>query len=472
MSEVHFIVPTTTGLLEKIQLDRISAMMAPMSTSSALLFSGKLDFPRFKSAIQRSFHHCPWVVGALSGNYDNLSVVPRPVDEHTPSLSEAANANEATDLSSGFLICEYSNRLDQVYDSSTPITELLPQKVHVKMLRIDLAMANLDGVPIAALRVTQYQDHFIISYRLNHSFYDQSAIVSYFQFLAFLYNHNELPLPPFSHLPVFKPRAHLIPEGAKFETDEEFLAATPKGYATESTGPMSFGLPLAVTLVLNSHKIEELKKGTDSKISSNDVLHAILLKAIAKHASSTVEGDADASIRLFFARNMRSPLNLGHDIIGDYVRLQSIPSSAKKVIESTILELAQENRNSLSSLSGDTLRDVYSKECQWFVQYPLHRTDNFGLPHCDFIMDQNAVVVTNWTSFPYEKITLGDHHSSPVELLLEGAPYMTGTGAMVRVSFRIVNGERQLIAVLNTRYQPIVDQIQQLATESELFSLA
>ena len=470
-SPVHF---QEQKKLERMTLDRISAIMSPMTTSSALLFPGQIDYERFEKVVQFSMEYFPWIVGALSGNYDTAAVVPRAIDEFLPTLPEGSTL----DLSAGYLVLE-SRISNEDYDGSKPITEYLPTKVHQKMVRVDLAMMSIDGLPIAALKVNQYKNHFVLGYRLNHVFYDQSSIVSFFTFISKVYQNDtfgteSLRIPTDCPLPVFLPRMHIVPPGSKFASKEEFLAATPAGYTTDPMPAMNFGVPTSTNMFFDQSKIEELRRSgpNASQLSTNDILHAILLKATARFTQSQSEGksaeEKAEKIRLFYARNMRLPLQLGSECIGDYVRVQLFPAKVDHALTTSIIDLSLENRHILRESSES--RDQFRKECQWFSEFKDFCPENYGLPNCDFVMDPTAVVVTNWSSFPYEEMKFGNLSAAPLELILEGTPFMAGTGAFIRMSFRYVEGKRQLFASVATRNPDLLVEIERLAEETGLYT--
>ena len=143
--------------IEKIVLDRISIIMSCMTTSSSLLFPGNIDFTRFEIALQKTSEICPWLFCSLHVNDEEVSVVPR-VDDGSTTTSTTADSID------GYIKCEFS-RLPTEFDRTK---DLLPQNVHEKMSRVDLAMASLQDLPVAAFRVIQFKSHFVISYRLNH----------------------------------------------------------------------------------------------------------------------------------------------------------------------------------------------------------------------------------------------------------------------------------------------------------------
>ncbi len=56
-----------------------------------------------------------------------------------------------------------------------------------------------------------------------------------------------------------------------------------------------------------------------------------------------------------------------------------------------------------------------------------------GNPNSDFLTDKHAIIVTNWSSFPYEAIAFDE--SAAIGLLLEKTPFTLGTGGFVRITF-------------------------------------
>jgi hypothetical protein len=127
---------------------------------------------------------------------------------------------------------------------------------------------------------------------------------------------------------------------------------------------------------------------------------------------------------------------------------------------------------------------AYAQECLWFRDFSSF-FPAAPRPHVDFLTDRSAVIVTNWSSFPYERIAFDG--AAPVELLLGRTPGMTQTGAFVRVSFRqkIVEpcgatvevcssddswgGARTLFAVVDYLDEALPRALRDLAAETGLF---
>lgn len=214
-------------------------------------------------------------------------------------------------------------------------------------------------------------------------------------------------------------------------------------------------------MIFNNENIKKFKANSDLKLSTNDILHAILLKSVNEYKDESIVRDENTYIRLFFARNMRSSFQLGTHTTGDYVRLEE--NSFKPSDGSlSLLQLAEQNRK---VVLDTTSLERYPNECLWFMDYPNRRE---GVPSSAFLCDKLSSVVTNWSTFPYEDIHFGE--SRVYELLLENKTWATPTSSFVRVSFRGIGAERQIIAVCDTLSQEFVDTVKNISAESELFT--
>ncbi len=441
------IVIRVAKTIEPVHLDKISEMMACMTVSSALLFPSRLDMSRFETALNLLVEHFPWLVCHVGTNEaGDHSVIPR--------LNEDGIA---------YMCCEVDDRGAKQYSDDIIVGTLLPKDVHEKMVRVDLAMASAADLPICALRVTQFAEHFVIGYRLNHLFFDQNSIVYLFTFLGYLYSQTHpalstegegTPAVPAVAAPEFLPRAHITTDFTL--SAEDFPTSAPKGYMAAPMPELSFGPPISVKLSINSEKIAALRKSVGVKLSTNDLLHAVMAKAIAGK-----DGGVDGPVRVCFARNMRTPLGLGRGVAGDYVRLEVFQMDAAQATTASLEDLAGNNRTLVETPIGE----AYVKECAWFLD--LHKYHD-GRPNVDFLMDKGAAVVTNWSSFPYEEILFDG--IATTELLLENTPMMTHNGAFARVSFRGAGKDRKLFAVVDSLNQYVIDNVRAIGAETGLFS--
>lgn len=554
----------------RIELDKISVMMCTMTVSSALLLSAPLNLCRFEFALKRLVLFCPWLAGQISfKDSDDVSVTPR--------------VYGATDIAgnTGFLQCEVCDRSTEVYTISSPagaqqssVRELLPCDIDTKMTASDLTSETAHGLPVAALRLTQFKTSAVLSYRLNHALFDQSSIVYLFTFLSHLYSLGSgsgdaqavLPIPTMA-IPVFNARAHLAKDVLESDDDAGFEARAPLGYTSKPVSYRPFLPPNQLKIVFNASRIDELRRSsltasgatasttgdTASRLSTNDFINAIVARALVRNGGSVnavrdADADPDAAdtdtkeamntkcfcYRVCFAHNMRVPLGLGAENIGDYVRVERLalvmlssapassnssggsaepisavalsqlsalalvsmfPVTATRTLVSSICDLAKRNRAVLMRMTADTtIRDVYASECYWFLNY--HKYNPPGAPiGCDFLCDSNAAIVTNWSSFPYEAIRFennsGKKNSSctcvcgvastvepkdddsvitVTELLLEETSLTPPCGCFVRISFRGNGSHRVLYAVVDSIDSEIIDNFKVIAKHTGLYT--
>ena len=298
------------------------------------------------------------------------------------------------------------------------------------------------------------------------AFYDQCAIVYLLTYLSNAYTTDGNPT---LQLPIFRPRSTIIPPNySEFTSLEEFNLAAPKGYMSAPFAGASFGIPKIITINLDKRKVEEIRQlMPDVKVSTNDILHGILLKITARfHADSTHSTTEDKQIppncRVLFARNMRIPLGLGSEIVGDYARLQCLESTIMKVQNSAIAELSMASRATLA----DDIGDKYIRECKWFLEYKDRYGALCGNP--DFMADTGAVFISNWSSFPYENILFDE--ISPSELLLSPTKYTSSQAMFVVIAFRGQGLERSLVITINTLHDGIISATKAISEETGLFS--
>ena len=452
--------PSVAGM--GIDLDFISIIMSPMTVSSALVFSGSVDEQRFVQALRDTGIASPHIFGKLAAKTDlsGLQVVPR---DTLARSDEEAQEPLATDAApSGVINLEICDARDLSFviedgdENQRNVDKLIPQNVHIKMIRVDLAMKLSSGLPISAFRLTHFKEHFVIGYRLNHVFFDQAGVVSLFHTLSAAYHHGGPPNPHITEASKFLPRVHLASSAAPFPTKEAFIAAAPSGYNAEPLdfASMKFSPPVAnVTKRVNHASVEELRR--HDHVSSNDVIHAVLLKVIAscarKRAAANAGDDEEAVgkqvIRVMYAHNMRGPTGVSAWAHGDYVRVECTSTTVAEAESRSCAELAKMNREQLVQRSAD--RAQFVREVQWFRDFK--NFSSTGFPNADFSTDPNCIICTNWSSFPYEDVKFHSaeesHHRKvgPETLLMENPPMMAQGGGFVRISFEYVQGHRNLV---------------------------
>lgn len=439
--------------LAAIHLDEISKILSPMTVSSALVFHGSVDTARLQAALRDIITYCPWLV--CSYHEDGGDKI-----EARPNLSD--------DAAHGSFVCEVDKSYGEQefysgdHVATVKIADLLPSEVHVKMLRPDLALQSVQDLPIAAFKVTVFNSHFVFGYRLNHAFYDQCAIVEFFNFLGDIYHHNGEPrgVPP-----RFYPRVNLLERLADstFASEEEFARSSPAGYTASTLPTPTFDAPTTTRLVFNNERLAELRSAEHAEFTSNDVMNAVLLKALARFATQEEGKSADESerLRVLFARNMRRQFDLGHEIVGDYVRLESLHGSFEDIHSTSLVALALRNHSLVEHEQG---KEGYPRECAWFKEFSRYRE---GRPNTDFLDDRRTVLISNWASFPYEHIHFDV--STVEELLVEDVAMMTPCAGFVHITFQGQGKHRKLIAILSTQHRAFINSLKELGEETGLF---
>ena len=452
------------GEVPAITLDTISISIAALTVKSCLILHGAIDMRRFTAALQQSInYYTPWIVCSLYV-LDNGSVVVAPRNDDCSS--------------DGYLDCEICD-VDAPYShTEVDVNTILPQRVHEKMNCVELAFLSVHELPICALRVTRYLDRVCIGYCLNHAFFDQSAIVYFFSFLSNLYTNNGIPT---IKCPVFIPRAHCVQ--SELSSYDDFANAAPNGYSSTSS---SCGVEVKVmphqtiTLVFNTRRIKMLKGQSSSNhhnISTNDIIHGVLLKILAR-ASSMDDNDllqpkSSTRLRLIFARNMRSCLKREPEVFGDYVRMEELSVSVDDAaLTSCLVSLAEKSRELVSDGSS---ADRFKQEIMWMLGYSRFH-DNRCKPPPDNLTDRHAVIVSNWSSFPYDDIQFDSCHFDELRM---ADSWVGSSGAFVRVNRRRRTNDTggpskdTIFAVMDTVYQSVIDAARSISSsecDGNLFS--
>jgi len=95
-------------------------------------------------------------------------------------------------------------------------------------------------------------------------------------------------------------------------------------YSSDPLTGLSFALPLTLTLTVNAKAINKFTTALSYKLSSNDILHGVSLKALNEYIHDTRDSmmmrlmipEKDCKI-YFSGGNMRSPFSFGSEIVGD-----------------------------------------------------------------------------------------------------------------------------------------------------------
>lgn len=432
--------------MEPIKLDKLSEMAAPMTISSGMLFPGSIDQTRWEQSIEKLLHYCPWIAGWVRiKENEELFVVPR------------ADTSVALNAPNGYVLVEHENRSTEEYSDTIALSELLPKHCPKKMIEMHRAIMCVDRLPIAVFKTVQFSEHFVLTYRLNHLFFDQSSIVHLFTFLGSIYNGLPSDTPPTVKPPIFIPKAH-IAEDVKLQR-YYFDKSRPKGYGTESSGDIQLMLAHGVVLEMNHEAVVEFgAKSKNYKLSTNDVVHGVLAKAMV------IRDKYHRPLRMCFARNMRSVLDLGSEVMGDYVRLEVLELSPAVSQVMSILTLSELSR---ILLQKDCV-EQYKKECRWFMDLAEHTGNPKARGYVDIHTDIGAAMITNWSSFPYQDINIGG--AVPTEIFLEKTIAMARSGCSVRILHKGLGDDRKLYAHVDTPHPYIIKNLKEIGEKTGLFT--
>jgi hypothetical protein len=327
-----------------------------------------------------------------------------------------------------------------------------------RSLRPDLCFQSVQDLPVCAFRVTQFQAQFTIGYRLNHVFFDQSAIVYLFKYISNVYNNggHDASIPD----PVYLPKVSVIPSDAdSFDSLDAFCQHPPLAFSFKDEKDLSF-LPVEeVGLRINLDVLATCKSDMPG-LSTNDFVNSLLMKSLVAFNASA---DPDQCLRLLFARNMRTPLGYDENVMGDYVHLECLLSTPQKATLMSLMELALENRAVLrTSRMEDFIYEViWLREAKKFLG---------KVQPTDFWSDRHTALVTNWTSFAYEDVVFGEN--AALEVLMPKQPLLGRYAMWTCVLNKWNNGEKLKVVAVNSTYPELINCVRQCASESQgLFTL-
>jgi hypothetical protein len=441
-----------THPVEAMKVDTATEGMASITVCSSLLFNGHIDFERFKSALAFAAGHCPWMFCEMDyRGTDPPFAVPR----KKAAPSNAIDHTGGVVNGPGWFECEYAVREEDGCRADL-MEEVLPQNVHLKMKRPDLCLVSTKDLPVAAIRVTQFGAQFTIGYRLNHSFFDQHAIVYLFTFISNLYMHDQSDVKHTVPVPELIPKGNMVIDRAGHASVDEFDAATPNGLAFKGAQPLSFGPALELVVSVNNFVLAATKN-LNPELSANDLITGFLLKALSQAHPGT---PSDHQLRLLFARNMRKPLNRPAHVMGDYVRTECLETTPALASELSSTDFAICNRQ---LLQRDCIQS-FVDECLWLRDVKKW----YGKPQASSMWsDKHAVLVTNWTSFDYESIRFADDSGSALEILMPTHKFLPQIGMMVYVLNKWSAEGTSKVVLVNTTHPHVIQQLKRCADASD-----
>jgi hypothetical protein len=170
---------------------------------------------------------------------------------------------------------------------------------------------------------------------------------------------------------------------------------------------------------------------------------------------------------------MRSCLKREPEVFGDYVRMEELSVSVDDAaLTSCLVSLAEKSRE---LVSDELSADRFKQEIRWMLGYSRFH-DNRCKPPPDYLTDRHAVIVSNWSSFPYDDIQFDSCHFDELRM---ADSWVGSSGAFVRVNRRRRTHDTggpskdTIVAVMDTVYQSVIDAARSISSsecDGNLFS--
>ncbi|EFA83221.1 hypothetical protein PPL_04011 [Heterostelium album PN500] len=418
------------------KLNGIEYFFAVYYTRGGMYFEGEsVDVDRFLEAMSEALADCDFMFVDLDLD-NNIAKYPSP----------ATSKNVVT--------LQIEERLNE---SVFSINDYLPTK------NIDQRMfgfaPTVDGLPIVSFKLSRAKDGFLIGYYFNHAYFDQSSIFYFLKYQSHIYTYGKdkmkLKKPELVSLDFLVSKDYQVDSIEQFKTLGEELGYYYKNATAANDQASSTPLEsLVLDIYFNTEEFDKLKKQTDKYLSTNDIIHGVLLKMYSFNPSY---GDDD-DFCLKYNCNMRKLSNLGEESIGNIVYGDCFIVKVRDMRNKSILELAIANRECLAKLSLDGMK----KETTW-MHYAQHYKQN---PHQFGNGKANPIAcrASSWTGFDYDTISYGT--AKPKQLK---CPCIAQYGNINMITFEHINQKKVFVTSI---YIPTdcVDSITNLGNTSNLFT--
>jgi len=397
------------------KLNSIEHFHSSLFPSGGLHFGGKISIERFLEAMQSTLQDFDFLFCRFYMEQDDLY---------------AGYSGGTDERSNSFVQLEIDERDETI--NTAALTFILPDKIDERM-RTGI-VDHLEGLPIGTFKLTSLKDGFAIGYYLNHAFFDQSSIVYFFKYLSHIYSHGN------NRISLKKPMLVDI-ESLKAKQSPVFKDLTDLRLYGESIGLRSnktddfkvLSAPytrITADLQFSVNKINHLKGLSDQFISTNDIIHATLLKIYSLNPELLL----DKTLCFTFPCNMRKRCGLGAEVMGNVVSICRMLLNTEYIKNATILELAKFNRQYVSDISIEKFKEnlTWYRHIQKINETALdYLPSTFNLLHCG---------ATNWSTFSYDNIIFNE--CTPLALK---TPCFASLGISI-ISFDNASGKRILNA--------------------------
>lgn len=344
---------------------------------------------------------------------------------------------------------------------TSTLDSILPFKIIDDKMRYGFA-DNVEGLPMGSFKLTILSDGFAIGYYLNHSIFDHASIFYIIKYLSHIYsygrNNISLEKPDLKDIElVFKDDIKSInfkdiEEVRMYGEIEMGFKYNPISAIDLKSTPTSEE-SLLLILKFNSIEINKLKNMPGQYLSTNDIIHAILLK-IYTFNSNLLPTD---NFCLRFACNMRKRCGLGDETIASVVHLGRVVLKIEDIRNKTITELAIINRQCLSKVNIDNFKKdiAWNGYIQKYNENPLNYLAN---------SDPLTCRITNWTTFDYDNIKFDSITPSS---LISPCLALYGVNPLV---FEINEDNQKIITTSISLPKSSLNSIKELEQTTNLFS--
>jgi hypothetical protein len=419
------------------KLEGYDLSLCKILSSVIYLYDGQIDPDKFYLANQNALENFQWFFGSIKEKKDGI-------------YAEYISSGENDNSKDSFIQLEIQSFSDKIFSIQDDMQLYLPKKMSRKEKNQTLVYASPNGVKFFNLSLTILKYQTVVGVTLNHSLTDFSALAYYFQCVSRFYTKGIIDLDK----PSLVSRYNIMGE-EKIKSLSDFNALKP-GFFTKKPPFPDSSATYDAFLELNLNKFDEYKKKSASKVSTNDLLNAVLLKCMVKKSKAT---DNDLYFKMFNAADMRKYLGLPKYIIGDLMYTKIVQLTRKQIIEHDLAELAVLVREQINTLSGVE----YQLFMQWCDQLPKYAQKAY---YPDFAYNPSASQVVNNSNYSFSQLDMGD--IKLVTILPSQAHRLPGTYFFV--TKWVDQREEKKLVFLSSHYKRMLSQIHEVADEFGLFN--
>ncbi|EGC37323.1 hypothetical protein DICPUDRAFT_77037 [Dictyostelium purpureum] len=408
---------------------------APMFIRCSFCFKGKIDLNKFILALNESFKDFEMFLTTFKKDNNNDIFICYKENEYKQVL-------------------EIEDRpLDLIENSYSKVENLVPTLKTICPIQESGISLHLDGLKMAAFKLSIFENGFCIGYNINHACIDQTGIYYYFKYLSQLYSFGR------EHLKLKKPefidyKSYENKEFQFADTNEAHEYAKKLGfyYKEKAQDNNIFEKNSILFLNFNLREIDNFKKeSNETTLSKNDIIIGIIFKLYT--FSSHLNENQDFNLK--YISSVRKHGNIGEEIMGNIFRYNGISLKVGEIRKMNIIELSKINRKSVNSITIDHFKNDIS----WFNY--IHSLDNYGY----FIPTIYGTNISNWNSLDYNKIQFGS--STPFAL----KTFCRARDATNYLSFDIDKNNNKTITTSISVPNDSIERIINFSKDNNLFSI-